>query len=107
MSAYQNSKAACWNRTPNISTMLDAFEIITASGVVLWSRSYAPIGAGLIDSLINDVFIEEKARVSTGVDSTQKPTYRKDGYTLKWTVSKDIGLIFVVCPLSGRSPSLC
>jgi len=78
--------------------MLDAFEIITTSGVVLWSKSYAPIGASLINNLIKDVFIEEKAGGSAVAESAaQKPTYKKDGYTLKWTTSKDLGLIFVVC----------
>lgn len=77
--------------------MLDAFEIITTSGVVLWSKPYAPVGANLINSLIKDVFIEEKAASSTAdIDTIPKPTYRKDGYTLKWTTAKDLGLIFVV-----------
>lgn len=68
--------------------MLDAFEILTTSGVVLWSKTYAPIGAGTINSLIKDVFIEDRA---SGRD------YKKDKYTLKWTIAKDFGLIFVVC----------
>jgi len=75
--------------------MLDAFEIITTSGVVLWSKSYVPVGATLINNLIKDIFIEEKAALSS-VDTIPKPAYRKDGYTLKWTTAKDLGLIFVV-----------
>lgn len=78
--------------------MLDAFEIITTSGVVLWSKSYVPVGAALINSLIKDVFIEEKtASSATDHDPIPKPIYRKDGYTLKWITAKDLGLIFVVC----------
>ena len=76
--------------------MLDAFEIITTSGVVLWSKSYVPVGATLINSLIKDVFIEEKAASSSADSDIPKPVYRKDGYTLKWTTVKDLGLIFVV-----------
>lgn len=77
--------------------MLDAFEIITTSGVVLWSKSYVPVGATLINNLIKDVFIEEKAASSAAEnDTSPKPAYRKDGYTLKWTTAKDLGLIFVV-----------
>jgi len=75
--------------------MLDTFEILTTSGVVLWSRTYAPVGANIINSLIRDVFIEE--RIVPAEDATQKPTYKKEGYTLKWTTAKDLGLIFVVC----------
>lgn len=75
--------------------MLESFEISTTSGVVLWSRTWAPVGAHIINSLIRDVFIEERIQPQTQ-DADQKPTYRKDQYTLKWTTSKDLGLIFVV-----------
>jgi hypothetical protein len=75
--------------------MLDTFEILTTSGVVLWSRTYAPVGANVINSLIRDVFIEERI-LPQPEDAGAKPTYKKEGYTLKWTASKDLGLIFVV-----------
>ncbi|KAF2872998.1 signal recognition particle, alpha subunit, N-terminal-domain-containing protein [Massariosphaeria phaeospora] len=74
--------------------MLDSFEILHTSGVVLWSRSYAPVGAHIINSLIRDVFIEERI-VPQPDDAGQRPTYRKEGHTLKWTAAKDLGLIFV------------
>ena len=76
--------------------MLDAFEIISTSGVTLWTKSYVPIGASLISSLIRDVFVEENASARAESATLLKPTYRKDGYTLKWTTAKDLGLIFVV-----------
>lgn len=72
--------------------MLDAFEILTTSGVVLWSRSSSPVGASAVNSLINDVFIEEKVRPTA---HSSNPTYRHDKYTLKYTLVKDLGLIFV------------
>ncbi|KAF1916693.1 signal recognition particle, alpha subunit, N-terminal-domain-containing protein [Ampelomyces quisqualis] len=74
--------------------MLDAFEVLTASGVVLWSRTYVPVGANVINSLIRDVFIEERI-IPQPEDAGSKPSYKKEGYTLKWTASKDLGLIFV------------
>ncbi|OAK98499.1 P-loop containing nucleoside triphosphate hydrolase protein [Phaeosphaeriaceae sp. SRC1lsM3a] len=74
--------------------MLDTFEVLTTSGVVLWSRTYAPVGANVINSLIRDVFIEERI-IPQLDDAGSKPTYKKEGYTLKWTASKDLGLIFV------------
>ena len=81
--------------------MLDSFEILTTSGVVLWSRSYEPIGPGIINGLIKDVFIEEKVLPSGGItddaSAAQQPPYKKEKYTLKWTSVKDLGLIFVVC----------
>ncbi|KAF2258714.1 P-loop containing nucleoside triphosphate hydrolase protein [Lojkania enalia] len=74
--------------------MLDTFEILTTSGVVLWSRTYVPVGANIINSLIRDVFIEERI-VPQPEGVGQKPTFRKEGYALKWTQAKDLGLIFV------------
>jgi signal recognition particle receptor subunit alpha len=73
--------------------MLDAFEILTTSGVVLWSRSTSNVGATAVNSLINDVFIEDKVRPTTTVSGN--PTYKHDKYTLKYTLVKDLGLIFV------------
>ncbi|OJD20867.1 hypothetical protein ACJ73_07797 [Blastomyces percursus] len=74
--------------------MLDSFEIITTSGVVLWSRSYAPVGVQIINSLINDVFIEERFQQEAG-SGMVAPGYKKEKYTLKWKRAKDLGLIFV------------
>lgn len=79
--------------------MLDTFEILTSSGVVLWSRTYVPVGANIINSLIRDVFIEERIQPQSE-DTGSKPTYKKEGYTLKWTAAKDLGLYFVVRGLS-------
>ncbi|ETN40775.1 uncharacterized protein HMPREF1541_05055 [Cyphellophora europaea CBS 101466] len=73
--------------------MLDAFEVLTTSGVVLWSRSTSGIGATAVNSLINDVLIEEKVRPNT--NAAGNPTYKYDKYTLKYTLVKDLGLIFV------------
>jgi signal recognition particle receptor subunit alpha len=81
--------------------MLDAFEIITTSGIVLWSRSNIDISSNVVNSLINDVFIEEKVRPTTShedeTSSQRNPSYRHEKYTMKWTLVKDLGLIFVVC----------
>ncbi len=74
--------------------MLDAFEILTTSGIVLWRKEYAPVSSNVINSLINDVFIEQRGQKSS--DGGSNPAYRKDKYTLRWTSAKDVGLIFVV-----------
>ena len=42
--------------------MLDTFEIVTTSGVVLWSRTYTPTSPAIINGLIKNVFIEERTR---------------------------------------------
>ncbi|KAF1808763.1 P-loop containing nucleoside triphosphate hydrolase protein [Eremomyces bilateralis CBS 781.70] len=75
--------------------MLDCFEIVSTSGVVLWSKSYTSISPSLINSLIKDVFIEERSNATIDEKANPKPSYRKEGYTLKWTTIKDLGLIFV------------
>lgn len=79
--------------------MLDTFEILTTSGIVLWSKSYANVSANIINSLITDVFIEDRGVLGASSDDSAsiKPTYKKDHYTLKWTTARDLGLIFVVC----------
>jgi hypothetical protein len=71
--------------------MLDTFEIITTSGVVLWSKSYTPLGPSLVNDFVRHVFIEERSE-----RSGPNPSYRKDGCTIKWATAKDLGLIFVV-----------
>ena len=80
--------------------MLDTFEILTTTGVVLWSKSYAPVNPSVINSLINDVFIEERtlpgAGVGEDISAANNPPYKHDQHTLKWTTVKELGLIFVV-----------
>ncbi|KAL1886852.1 hypothetical protein Plec18167_000787 [Paecilomyces lecythidis] len=75
--------------------MLDAFEIFTTSGVVLWSRSYAPVGAHVVNGLINDVFIEEKVRPQSHTVEGVLPVYKKEKYNLKWKKVEELGLVFV------------
>ncbi|KAK3191123.1 hypothetical protein K4F52_002709 [Lecanicillium sp. MT-2017a] len=79
--------------------MLDTFEIVTTSGVVLWSRSYAPVNPSVINNFIADTFIEEKG-ASMALRSAQSaaanPAYKTDHHTLKWAMVKELGVIFVV-----------
>ncbi|RYP58807.1 hypothetical protein DL770_010352 [Monosporascus sp. CRB-9-2] len=78
--------------------MLDTFEVLTTSGVVLWSRSYAPISPSIINNFIADVFIEEKAVAAGAKDdqsASNNPPYKADQHTLKWTFVKELGIIFV------------
>ncbi|KAI1462900.1 SRP54-domain-containing protein, partial [Daldinia caldariorum] len=78
--------------------MLDTFEILTTSGVVLWSRTYAPVNPSVINNFISDVFIEEKGAVAGARNSqpaASNPPYKADQHTLKWTFVKELGVIFV------------
>lgn len=79
--------------------MLDSFEILTTSGIVLWSKKYNPVSPNIVNSLIKDVFIEDSMAAAGGAgdnSAARNPTYKKEKYTLKWTTAKDLGLIFVV-----------
>lgn len=80
--------------------MLDGFEILSTSGVVLWSKSYVPVSSSIINGFIKDVFIEEKvtpgASLADDASAALNPIYKKEQYTLRWTSVKDLGLIFVV-----------
>jgi signal recognition particle receptor subunit alpha len=79
--------------------MLDTFEILTTSGVVLWSRTYAPVNPAVVNNFIVDTFIEEKSGHGALKDShsaASRPPYKSDHHTLKWTLNKELGIIFVV-----------
>ncbi|RDA83757.1 hypothetical protein CP532_4986 [Ophiocordyceps camponoti-leonardi (nom. inval.)] len=71
--------------------MLDTFEILTTSGVVLWSRTFTSVNPSVVNGFISDVFIEEKAGSSAAANSA----YRSDQHTLKWALVKELGVIFV------------
>ena len=80
--------------------MLDSFDIISTTGVILWSKKYAPVSRNVLNGLITEVFIEESVHpgaAATGDGPAAKnPPYQKERHTLKWTTAKDLGLIFVV-----------
>ncbi|KAK4136962.1 SRP54-domain-containing protein [Trichocladium antarcticum] len=78
--------------------MLDTFEILTTSGVVLWSRTYASVSPSVVNNFISDVFIEEKSSVAGAKDggsATANPPYKHDQHSLRWTFVKELGIIFV------------
>ncbi|GKU02023.1 fused signal recognition particle receptor [Fusarium langsethiae] len=78
--------------------MLDSFEILTTSGVVVWSRTYTPINPSIINNFIADTFIEEKSgaiALSDSKSASTNPPYKSDQHTLKWTLVKELGIIFV------------
>lgn len=89
--------------------MLDSFEILTTSGVVLWSRAYAPVNPSVVNSFIADTFIEEKggaAAVRDNNAAATNPPYKSDQHTLKWTMVKELGVIFVVRPAPNHSSTV-
>ncbi|ROW13901.1 hypothetical protein VPNG_03619 [Cytospora leucostoma] len=78
--------------------MLDTFEIVTTTGVVVWSRKWAPVKPSVIDSFITNVFIEEKGAsnfVKANNSAATNPPYKTEQHTLRWTMVKELGIIFV------------
>ncbi|KXJ94067.1 signal recognition particle, alpha subunit, N-terminal-domain-containing protein [Microdochium bolleyi] len=78
--------------------MLDSFEVVTTSGVSLWSRSYAKVDPSIINSFIADIFIEEKIHApgtKETLPAASNPAYRADQHTIKWTFVKELGIIFI------------
>ncbi|RCI08718.1 hypothetical protein L249_4761 [Ophiocordyceps polyrhachis-furcata BCC 54312] len=75
--------------------MLDTFEILTTSGVVLWSRTFTSVNPSVVNGFISDIFIEEKAGSSTSSTAAANSAYRSDQHTLKWALVKELGVIFV------------
>lgn len=81
--------------------MLDTFEIVTTSGVVVWSRKWSAVNPSIINNFITDVFVEEKSSAALGLKendtAANNPPYKSDQHTLRWTFVKELGIIFVVC----------
>ncbi|ROV95418.1 hypothetical protein VMCG_08461 [Cytospora schulzeri] len=78
--------------------MLDTFEIVTTTGVVVWSRKWAPVKPSVIDNFITNVFIEEKgvsSFVKANNSAATNPPYKTEQHTLRWTMVKELGIIFV------------
>ncbi|KAI0475929.1 SRP54-domain-containing protein [Xylariaceae sp. FL0804] len=78
--------------------MLDTFEVLTTSGVVLWSRHYASVSPSIVNDFVSAVFIEERGAAAGARDSqptAANPPYKADQHTLKWTFEKELGVIFV------------
>ncbi|PSR88546.1 signal recognition particle, alpha subunit, N-terminal-domain-containing protein [Coniella lustricola] len=78
--------------------MLDTFEIVTTSGVVVWSRKWASVKPSVINNFITDVFVEEKGisgALKANASAANNPPYKTDHHTLRWTFVKELGIIFV------------
>lgn len=72
--------------------MLDQFSIFTKGGVVLWSRQLSPVKGRPIDTLVQTVFLEEKAGAST--------SFKYNPYVLKWLMDNELEIIFVAVYLN-------
>ncbi|KAK9328957.1 SRP54-type protein [Lipomyces starkeyi] len=69
--------------------MIDYFTVFTTGGIVLWQKCNQPVSAAIVDSLVSDIFIEDRTR------SGEQSSLTKDRYTVKWTTANDFGIIIV------------
>ncbi|KAJ8098664.1 SRP54-type protein [Lipomyces tetrasporus] len=69
--------------------MIDYFTVFTTGGIVLWQKCYQPVSAAIVDSLVSDIFIEDRGH------SGEQSSLTKDRYTVKWTTANDFGIIVV------------
>ncbi|KAJ1985537.1 hypothetical protein H4R33_003978 [Dimargaris cristalligena] len=80
--------------------MLDLFTILTRGGVVVWSKTFAPIQGNPINNLIDQVLIGEHGY-------SDKQRYTTGPYELQWATANDYNLVFVIvkqkfCSLYGE-----
>ncbi|KAK9428390.1 SRP54-type protein [Lipomyces doorenjongii] len=69
--------------------MIDYFTVFTTGGIVLWQKCNQPVSAAIVDSLVSDIFIEDRTR------SGEQSSLTRDRYTVKWTTANDFGIIIV------------
>ncbi len=67
--------------------MFDLICIFTKSGVVVWFKSFCTAGLELVNVLIKDVLLEEKASLNQFV---------YQNYIFKWRLENQTGLVFAV-----------
>lgn len=69
--------------------MIDLISVFSTGGIVLWQKTYqGAVSENVVNSLIREVFIENRAK--------DRDIFHKDNYTVKYLVSNDYGLVFVV-----------
>ncbi|KAK9368893.1 SRP54-type protein [Lipomyces kononenkoae] len=69
--------------------MIDYFTVFTTGGIVLWQKCNEPVPPATVDSLVTDIFIEDRRSAGERISLT------KDRYTVKWTTANDFGIIIV------------
>lgn len=70
--------------------MIDLISVFSTGGIVLWQKIYqGSVPENVVNSLVREVFIENRAKKDRDI-------FHKDNYTVKYLVSNDYGLVFVV-----------
>eukprot|EP00172_Hildenbrandia_rubra_P000586 Plantae.Rhodophyta-Hildenbrandia_rubra.ctg13130.p1 GENE.Plantae.Rhodophyta-Hildenbrandia_rubra.ctg13130~~Plantae.Rhodophyta-Hildenbrandia_rubra.ctg13130.p1 ORF type:complete len:618 (+),score=136.91 Plantae.Rhodophyta-Hildenbrandia_rubra.ctg13130:204-2057(+) len=67
--------------------MIDQFSIIERGGTILWAKDFIVLKGRPLDRFVREILLEER---------TSQSSLSFDSYTLEWTLSNDLGLVFVV-----------
>jgi signal recognition particle receptor subunit alpha len=68
--------------------MINLFSVFTSGGLVLSQKQEDVVPESVINGLISSVFIENVQ--PTGI------SFQRDGFTVKYTVANDLGVVFIV-----------
>jgi signal recognition particle receptor subunit alpha len=71
--------------------MLDQFSIFTKGGVLLWSKSFAPVKGDPLNALIRTCLLEDR----TGETSFTYNSSLGGSYIVKWTLNNKLGVVYV------------
>ncbi len=67
--------------------MIDYFCIFTTTGLILWSKSFCELTGNPVNKMVKEMILAERSNEKQFTDGP---------YMLKWTLSNDLGLVFVV-----------
>lgn len=70
--------------------MLDQFSIFTRGGILLWSKTFAPVKGDPLNALIRTCLLEDR----TGEASFSYVSSLGGSYTIKWTLNNKLGLVY-------------
>jgi signal recognition particle receptor subunit alpha len=76
--------------------MIDDFTIFSRSGLVLWRKSFVKLRGDPLARLVQSVLLE---------DRTALPELVVDGYTLRWKLANDAGLVFALVYQTALPPA--
>lgn len=71
--------------------MLDQFSIFTRGGVLLWTKSFAPVKGDPLNSLIKTCLLEDR----TGETSYTYKSSLGGSYIVKWLLNNKLGVVYV------------
>lgn len=76
--------------------MIDDFSIFSRSGLILWRKSFVKLRGDPLARLVQSVLLEDRAAL---------PELVADGYTVRWQLANDVGLVFALVFQTALPPA--